>query len=241
MPDKRAHRGQHPSDATLFAADRIPEIRCAVADYSLLLSKGYAEKSSLKLVGDRFTLTERQRLAVMRSACSEEQRANRKSRQLEIKQVAGQVIAIDGYNVLITIEAAMSGGLIFRGRDGCCRDLASIHGTYRRVSETQPAIKLIGGFLQQTGISQALWLLDSPVSNSGRLKTMLGELARANNWDWRIELVTSPDAVLIKGEKIVASSDSMVLDKCRKWVDLAGEIIKNRIPAAKIIDLETKS
>jgi hypothetical protein len=242
MPDKRAHRGQHPSDATLFAADSIPDIRCAVADYSLLLSKGYAEKSSLKLVGDRFTLTERQRLAVMRSACSEEQRASRKSRQLNIVAVAGQMIAIDGYNLLITIEAAMSGGLIFRGQDGCCRDLASIHGTYRRVSETQPAIELIGGFLQQIGISQALWLLDSPVSNSGRLKTLLRELAEKNNWNgfgtstklgagkltagWEIELVTSPDAVL---------------DKCGKWVDLAGEIIKNRIPAAKIIGLGIQS
>ena len=51
----------------------------------------------------------------------------------------------------------------------------------------------------------------------------------------------SPDAVLIKGEKIVASSDSVVLDKCGKWVDLAGEIIKKRIPAAKIIDLGIQS
>jgi hypothetical protein len=238
MPDKRAHRGQHPSDATLFAGDRIPDIRCAVADYSLLLSKGYAEKSSLKLAGDRFTLTERQRLAVMRSACSDEQRASRKSRQLEINQIAGQVIAIDGYNVLITIEAAMSGGLIFRGRDGCCRDLASIHGTYRKVSETQPAIELIGGFLQQIGISQSLWLLDSPVSNSGRLKTLLRELAEKNELKWQIELVTSPDAVLIKGEKLVASSDSVVLDKCGKWVDLAGEIIKNSLPETKIIVLQ---
>ena len=256
MPDKRTHRGQHPADEKLFSETRIPNIRCAVADYSLLLSKGYAGKSSLKLVGDRFTLTERQRLAVMRSSCSDEQRASRKSRQLDINAVAGQMIAIDGYNLLITIEAAISGGLIFRGRDGCCRDLASIHGTYRRVSETQPAIELIGGFLQQIGISQALWLLDSPVSNSGRLKTLLRELAEKNNWNgfgpfdklragkltagWEIELVTSPDAVLIKGEKIVASSDSVILDKCCKWVDLAGEIIKNRIPAAKIIDLETQ-
>jgi len=237
MPDKRAHRGQHPADEKLFSETWIPNIRRAVADYSLLLSKGYAEKSSLKLVGDRFTLTERQRLAVMRSACSDEQQAGRKSRQLDINAVAGQMIAIDGYNLLITIEAAMSGGLIFRGRDGCCRDLASIHGTYRRVSETQPAIELMGGFLQQIGTSQALWLLDSPVSNSGRLKTLLRELAEKSNWKWEIELVTSPDAVLIKSEKIVASSDSVVLDKCGKWVDLAGEIIKNRIPAAKIIDL----
>ena len=240
MPDKRTHRGQHPSDEKLFAAAKIPDIRRAVADYSLLLTKGYAEKSSLKLVGDRFALTERQRLAVMRSSCSDEQRASRKNRQLDIKETAGQAIAIDGYNILITIEAAMSGGMIFTGRDGCCRDLASIHGTYRKVTETIPAVELIGGFLQQIGAAQTLWLLDSPVSNSGRLKTLIGQLARTNNWDWQIELVTNPDAVLIKTDRIVASSDSVILDKCCKWVDLAGEIIKKHLPEAKIIDLGTQ-
>ena len=43
-----------------------------MADFSWLLTRGYAEKGALKLVGDRFSLTERQRLAVMRSACSDQ-------------------------------------------------------------------------------------------------------------------------------------------------------------------------
>jgi len=65
MPDKRMHRGPHPADEKLFAPIAIANIRLALADFSLLLTKGYAEKSALKLVGDRFSLTERQRLAVM--------------------------------------------------------------------------------------------------------------------------------------------------------------------------------
>jgi len=85
--------------------------------------------------------------------------------------------------VLITVEAAMSGGVIFVGRDGCFRDLASIHGTYRKVTETIPALQLIGEFLKEAGVTKALWLLDSPVSNSGRLKTLIGELADRNNWN----------------------------------------------------------
>jgi hypothetical protein len=68
MPDKRTHRGPHPSDVKLFAENVLPDLRTAVADYSLLLTKGYAEKSALKLVGDKFSLTERQRVAVMRNA-----------------------------------------------------------------------------------------------------------------------------------------------------------------------------
>ncbi|MFH1371971.1 MAG: DUF434 domain-containing protein [Planctomycetota bacterium] len=241
MPDKRIHRGQHPSDEKLFAPDKIPVLRQAVADYSLLLTKGYAEKSSLKLVGDRFALTERQRLAVMRCSCSDEPLASRKSRQLRIGAVAGQAIAIDGYNILITIEAAMSGGMIFVGRDGCCRDLASIHGTYRKVTETTPAVELIGNFLQQIGETHILWLLDSPVSNSGRLKTLIREVAEKNNWNWQIELVISPDARLIKSEAIVASSDSVILDGCVKWVNLAGELIKTKLPNTHIIDFSIQS
>ncbi len=237
MPDKRTHRGPHPSDEKLFAPGVISDLRLALADFSLLLTKGYAEKSALKLVCDKFSLTERQRLAIMRSACSDQQLASRSRRRIEPKNLAGKSIAVDGYNVLITIEAAMSGGMIFAGRDGCFRDLASIHGTYRKVTETIPAVKLIGEFLQEINVSQALWLLDSPVSNSGRLKILIGELAKENNWNWEIELLLSPDAELKKTDLVVASSDSVVLDSCKSWVNLAAEIIRRKIQNPRIVDI----
>ena len=237
MPDRRAHRGPHPADEKLFAPAAIVDLRAALADFALLLTKGYADKSALKLVGDRFALTERQRLAVMRSACSDQQLTSRTARRVDLANLAGQPIAIDGYNVLITVEAAMSGGLIFKGRDGCYRDLASIHGTYRKVTETIPAVQLIGEFLHEIGLSKALWLLDSPVSNSGRLKTLIRELAEQNHWDWEIRLSISPDAELKKTDAVVASSDSVVLDECRTWLNLAAEIISQKLPSATVIDL----
>ena len=239
MPDKRTHRGPHPADAKLFAAEAIADLRLALADFSLLLTKGYAEKSALKLVGDRFSLTQRQRLAIMRSACSDRQLASRKEREVNIADLAGQPIAIDGYNALITIEAAMSGGIIFKGRDGCFRDLASIHGTYRRVTETIPAVQLIGEFLKEIGTAEALWLLDSPVSNSGRLKTLIGELAQKNEWNWQVRLSLSPDAELIKADQIVASTDSVILDACKRWANLTTEIIIRKLASARLVDLST--
>ena len=237
MPDRRKHRGPHPADEKLFAAAAVPDLRSALADYSLLLTKGYAEKSALKLVGDRLSLTERQRLAVMRSACSDQQLTSRSRRSVELKDIAGQSVAIDGYNVLITVEAAMSGGVIFAGRDGCFRDLASIHGTYRKVTGTIPAVELIGRFMQETGVAEVLWLLDSPVSNSGRLKALIGELAQESDWNWEIRLSLSPDAELIKTDQIVASSDSVVLDGCKRWTNLATQIVWQKLPSAWIIDL----
>ena len=111
MPDKRTHRGPHPADEKLFAKGAISNLLEAIADFSLLLTKGYAEKSALKLVGDKFSLTERQRLAVMRSACSDEQLISRNKRCVAPINLNGKSVAIDGYNLLITIEAAMSGGI----------------------------------------------------------------------------------------------------------------------------------
>jgi hypothetical protein len=254
MPDRRTHRGPHPEDAKLFSPDKIGNLRSAVADFSLLRTKGYAEKSTLKLVGDRFSLTERQRLAIMRSACSDKQMVSRKQREVKIAELVGQPVAVDGYNILITVEAAMSGGVIFKGRDGCLRDLASIHGTYRKVTETIPAVQLIGDFLKEIGATKALWLLDSPVSNSGRLKTLIGQLAQKNGWDrfdkdiqlssvealtagWEIRLSLSPDFELTKTDLIVVSSDSVILDGCKSWVNLAAEIIAQKLPSATVIDL----
>jgi hypothetical protein len=236
VPDKRIHRGSNPADAKLFTSDKMPDLCSAVADFSLLLTKGYADKSALKLVGDKFNLTKRQRIAVMRSACSDRQLESRNNHRIEIESIKEQSLVIDGYNLLITIEAAMSGAVILKGKDGCFRDLASIHGTYRKVVETIPAVNLIGDFLSVFDINKALWLLDSPVSNSGRLKTIVGQLADQNNWDWEIELVPSPDAELKKTEQIVVSSDSVILDECRCWVNLAAEIITRKIQKAWIVD-----
>ena len=238
MPDKRTHRGPHPADAKLFAPAAIANLKSALADFSLLLTKGYAERSALKLVCDRFSLTERQRLAIMRSACSDQQLMSRKQRQVKLTDLAGKPIAIDGYNVLITVEAAMSGAVIFKSRDGCLRDLASIHGTYRKVTETIPAVQLIGKFLKEHNVDNCLWLLDSPVSNSGRLKTLIGELARKNNWNWEIKLLISPDAELVRTDMVVASSDSAVLDRCKSWVNLARAIIEKKLAKVWYADLQ---
>jgi hypothetical protein len=237
MPDTRTHRGPHPADGRLFSAEAVSVIRAAVDDYCLLLSRGYAEAGALKLVGDRFSLARRQRLAVMRASCPDAALAGRRRRCMGVSDLGGGELAIDGYNLLITIEAALGGGCIFRGRDGCLRDLASLHGTYRRVTETVPALEVAGTFLAEHGVFASRWFLDRPVSNSGRLRSLMERIAGENRWGWRVVLAASPDAELKKSPLPVATSDSAVLDACGGWVNLAAEIIAERVPAARVIDL----
>ena len=90
--------------------------------------------------------------------------------QVSPEQLAGRRVDLDGFNVLTTVEAALSGGVVIVGRDGCYRDMASMHGSYRKVTETRPALMLIGEVLAELGTGECQWYLDQPVSNSGRLK-----------------------------------------------------------------------
>jgi len=237
LPDKRKHRGPHQEDEHLFASSQWPAMQQAVRDLSWLLSGGYAGKSSLKLVGDRFALRERQRIALMRCACSDDALAKRSAKQVAKGQLVGETLLLDGYNVLTTIEAALAGGVIIKGRDGCFRDIASVHGTYRKVEETVPGIDLVGEFLVSCGVTECVWYLDRPVSNSGRLKKMLLETAAKQNWNWQVELVYDPDAVLSTSEKIVASSDSEILNRCQRWFNLSQAVVSGSVPQAWVVDL----
>ncbi|MBN1766508.1 MAG: DUF434 domain-containing protein [Sedimentisphaerales bacterium] len=239
MPDKRTHRGKHPEDGRYFNESSLSQIRRAVRDLSWLLSNGYAEKSSLKLVGDRFNLSQRQRMAVMRSACSDEDLHTRQVKNTNSVDVAGKKLLLDGYNIITTVETALSGGVVLKARDGSFRDIAGIHGTYRKIQETLPALDLIGRTLVLLHVTGAQWYLDSPVSNSGRLKTLLYQLADENHWNWQVEVVTNPDSILSLSEEIVATSDSIILNRCHKWFDLTGMIIREHIPDAYLIDLST--
>ena len=237
MPDKRHHRGQHPDDARLFAPGQAPALRAAVHDLAWLLSRGYAQPGALKLVGDRYNLEARQRMALMRATCSDEALVRRGSTRLDVVDLNNQPLLIDGYNVLTTVEAALAGGVLLLCRDGTLRDVASMHGSFRKVEETIPALELVGEVAAEIGIDQCTWYLDSPVANSGRLKQIILERAAERGWNWTVDIVIDPDAVLSKSDQIIATADSVILDRCKRWFALASAVVTRRVPDALILDL----
>ncbi len=233
MPDTRKHRGPGPEDRTLFRPESQPVLASAVTDLSWLFSRGYAEASSVKLVGDRYRLVERQRTAVLRSACSDEALARRRASQLDLRALRGQPLRIDGFNLILTLESALGGGVVLGGRDDGYRDLAGVHGTYRRVEETQPALALAAHWLADWGVGPCTWLLDAPVSNSGRLAALI----RAVDVNWNAEVVPDPDALLAMPGDPIATADAGVLDRCGAWVNVARLIVEAGVPGAFVVDL----
>jgi hypothetical protein len=238
VPDTRTHRGPHPQDAELFAPGAVPRLRQAVGDLSWLLTRGYALPGALQVVGNRYGLEARQRQAVTRSACADDALKRRRAGEVPPGALAGKTILIDGYNVLTTVEAALGGAVVLLGRDGGCRDIAGVHGTYRRVEETLPALQLVGRYLGATAAGRCEWLLDAPVSNSGRLKTIIETTAREAGWPWAVRVVGNPDEELSAARgAVVASADSVILDRCENWFGLAREVIAGFVPPARVVDL----
>jgi len=237
VPRHQFHRGPAAKDDKLFGARQLPALRAATHDLCWLLDHGYAPHSATELVGNRYNLTSRQRMAAGRCACSRDAAEHRRQLQIAPAAVRGQELWLDGYNVLTVLESALSGGVVLLGRDGCCRDIAGIHRRYRKVSETAPGLRMIGETTAAWGVSCCRWWLDKPVSNSGRLKTLISETAAAAGWNMPVTLVFNPDRVLWESEHVIATSDGVVLDRCRHWVNLTRQIIAERIPQTRLIDL----
>ncbi|MDX1384005.1 MAG: DUF434 domain-containing protein, partial [Thermoanaerobaculia bacterium] len=151
MPDTRVHRGAHPRDAECFAPGALPAVRAAVGDLSWLLGRGYPPRAAAKLVGDRYGLRDRQRKAVQRSAAAPADCEARGQRRVDAAGLRRQPLLVDGYNVLLTVEAALSGGVLLRCRDSVLRDLTAMSRHYRRVRTTVQALEVLGGFCREVG------------------------------------------------------------------------------------------
>lgn len=235
-------RGKEGSDDRLFGDIKMQEkIREAIKDMSYLLSRGFSEKSSLQLVGNRYKLNTRQQQAVQGMSEASQKLIKRAENCLQPEQLANKEVMLDGFNVLILLESALSGAYLFKGLDGCYRDLSSVYGTYKKVKQTDKAIHLVADFLETNNVKKAIWIFDKPVSNSGRLKTMLREIADANNYNWEIVLDNNPDKLIAESGNIGISSDAWILDNATNWCNVVRHIVDEHIPQKNVVENENKN
>lgn len=221
------NRGKNTGDDTLFGSEKqISKLKLAVEDMYYLLSREYPEKAASDLVGNRYRLKTRQIQAFRGASASAAQLQNRQLKQVETSALQGKTVYLDGFNVLILLESLLSEAYIFEGLDSCIRDLSGVHGTYKRVNQTQRAVELVASFYQKNQIQKLVWIFDKPVSNSGRIKQMILEFAEQNQLNWEGDLQYNPDKFLVESSELVISSDAWILDHCKEWFNLIGYLIK---------------
>ena len=215
----QAKRGYIPKDDRYFSTEALSTLQMASEHICYLIDHGYDLKHASTFVGDHFQLSERQRIAIMRSVATEDQLAVRSAKEVRVDQLHGQDVWIDGFNTIITLEVMLSESTLLSCMDGAIRDLAALRGTYRIIPMTSEAIQLLFDVLRDAGIQRATILLDEPVSNSGRLKSLLADLGEDYPFALDVHLLYDVDHQLY-GKKNVISSDSVVLDNSESWVNL---------------------
>lgn len=90
--------------------------------------------------------------------------------------------------------------------------------------------------LEELNISEAVFYLDQPVSNSGRLKSLIIEIVKNYNLSIEVEVIYDVDRVLEKKEGVI-SSDAVILDKCISWFNLNGWITDRHVQQAWVYEM----
>lgn len=228
-------RGYSPDNQRDFTGLALETMEQAAEELYFLLNRGYPIKGASTFIGNHYLLSERQRIALARIVSSEKNIAARKTKQNYSANMAGSIVNIDGFNQIITLEIALSESPILLCMDETFRDLAGLRGTYSLIDKTDTAIRLIISELQSLYIKKAVFWLDAPVSNSGRLKKRIAEIGEEKNFEIEIQIVNNVDKILY-GLSNVISSDSIILDHCTSWLNL-NEGILSRLPGIWIIDV----
>jgi hypothetical protein len=212
----------------------------AAEDFRYLLNKGYPRKAALELVGNRYGLTSDDRHLLHRGVFSNSDSKSRQKKIISIKEVQNKDLAIDGHNIVITIEAGISGRPLILGDDGFIRDISGLSGSFKKTETTVEAIKLIINVLKKLKPRQTLFLFDAPISMSGKLAQDVRNHLKRENLPGDAMAVKVPEKILIGFPGVIATSDTAIIDQSKKVLDLAGYILRKKTKLESLVQLRRK-
>ncbi|MCD4773016.1 MAG: DUF434 domain-containing protein [Bacteroidales bacterium] len=200
----------------------------AIKDYKYFLERKYPQKSILKLVGDKYMLTGKERAMLFRGITTNENIYKRKNILVKNnKSIKNKLLHIDGYNVLITVGSYLNGNMVFICNDNFLRDVSELHGKIFRNKFVERSLKLTLEYLNKNNIKNVEFYLDKPISKSGELCREIRKGLIENNISGDAQTCNSPDYILKNIDNgIVCSSDSTIIDNSNVGVfDLARKVI----------------
>ncbi len=233
---KNTRRGYVEKDMIEFGCEWSPKLRVASQELNYLLNRGYPTKGSATFIGNHYMLSERQRLALMRVVSSSNDIIMRENKCIPMDKLKNTEVLIDAFNTIITLEVALSNSMVLRCMDSTIRDLAGLRGTYHVIEKTEQALHLIFQMLKVKEVKKVIFYIDSPVSNSGRLKSLI--MKTSANYPLLTEaiLLYEVDKTL-EQKPYVITSDAIILNKCISWINLNKSIISEHISNAWCINL----
>jgi hypothetical protein len=222
----------------LVRTDKFNDLQKAAKDFRYLLNRGYPRKASLELIGNRYGLTFDERHLLHRGVFSDADSEARQKKIISPESIRNKDLAIDGHNVLITVEAGLSGRPLILADDGFVRDISGLSGSFKKTEMTEKAIQLIVTYLKTWKPRHMLFLFDAPISKSGMLAQELRVLSKKEGLPGDALAVKVPEKTLIGFQGVVATSDTAIVDRSKKVIDLAGNIIRTKVGSMSLLKLK---
>jgi len=224
--------------SSLVRAANFKDLQRAAQDFRYLLNRGYPRKASLELVGNRYGLIFDERHLLHRGVFSDADSVTRQKKIISPEAIRNKDLAIDGHNVLITIEAGLSSRPLVLADDGFVRDISGLSGSFKKTEMTEKAIRLIVTFLRKWKPRHTLFLFDAPISKSGILAQELRTLLKKEGLPGDALAVKVPETILIGFQGVIATSDTAIIDRSKRVIDLAGDIIRAKIGSVSLLKLK---
>ncbi|MGZ3535136.1 MAG: DUF434 domain-containing protein [Thermodesulfobacteriota bacterium] len=216
---------------------KFKDLQKAARDFRFLLNRGYPRKAALELVGSRYGLTSDERHLLHRGVFSDSDSESRRKKKVFLGDVLNQDLVIDGHNVLITIEAGISGRPLILGDDGFIRDISGVSGNFKKTETTEKAIQFIIRAIKKMRPTQTLFLLDAPISKSGELAEAVRNYLKKEDISGNAMALRVPERILIGFPGVVATSDTAIINRSKKVLDLAGHVLRKSIELESLIRL----
>ena len=189
----------------------------ASKDLRYLLNRGYKKTYALTIVCDHYQLLKKDRHFLSRSVFSNADVVAVQKKRIDIKGIKGKNVAIDGFNVLITVEAVLEGQVIMCD-DFFVRDLQGVFGKYSITETTEKALQKIYTVLKRHQPKTVTFYFDKQVSHSGEVCSLVRP-------HFPCKTTEHVDAVLAQLNYITATADSILIQKLDQCIDIPFEIL----------------
>lgn len=196
----------------------------ALEEARYLLDRGYPKDSAVGFVSNHHRLAEKERFILMRVVVRSDLAWARRSKLLDLEDLRGQSISIDGYNVIITTESVLGGYPVYLCDDGLLRDSRGIFRGFKASPLTAIALNWILDLLASAGPARTEVLLDQQMSRSGELAEMVRGMMAERQLCGVAKTARNVDHLLKTAKRIILTSDGNVIDSVDYIMDLPAEI-----------------